>query len=210
MDIQAGVTESPSRKLMSTPKQATKSTNRKRICLCVTAVTLALGLLLLILGLTVFKAKHPTITVNSVALEDLDFAIDITLLRVLLNVTLDVSVSVKNPNRVGFKYHDSTAILRHRGNDVGSVPVPAGRIGSDTRKTMNLTLTLMADRLMADRSLYSDVLSGTVPFETYIRISGKVRLIVSIHVVSEATCDFDINLLNRTLSNMNCHYKTKL
>lgn len=195
---------------MGSPKQGTRSTRCRCICLSVTAVILALGLLFLILGLTVFKAKHPVTTVNSVTLQDLDFSFDITRLRVFLNVTLDANVSIKNPNRVGFKYRDSTAILRHRGNDVGSVPVPAGRIGSKSTKSMNLTLTIMADRLMSDASVYSDAVSGTLPFQTYVRISGKVRIVVSIHVVSKATCDFDINLVNQTLSNMNCHYKTKL
>ncbi|KAL8516963.1 hypothetical protein ACS0TY_015273 [Phlomoides rotata] len=203
-------TESSSRKLTSSPKQGIRSRRCKCICLSVTAVILALGLLFLTLGLTVFKAKHPVIAVNSVALDDLNFAFDFTRLRVLLNVTLDVNISVKNPNRVGFKYRNSSAVLRYRGNEVGSVPVPAGRIGSDSTKPMNLTLTLMADRLISDASLYSDVLSGTIPFQTYVRISGHVRLLVSIHVVSQATCDFDINVLNRSLSNMNCRYKTKL
>lgn len=173
-------------------------------------MVLGLGLLFLILGLTVFKAKRPVITINSVSLENLDMAVDIARLRVLVNVTLDAGVSVHNPNRVGFKYTNSTAVLRHRGNEVGEAPVPAGRIGPRDTRSLNLTLSLMADRLLSDSALYSDVISGTLPFQTYIRISGKVRILFNIHVVTYATCDVDIDLANRTLSNLKCHYKTKL
>ncbi|KAL8464489.1 hypothetical protein ACS0TY_034135 [Phlomoides rotata] len=52
----------------------------------------------------------------------------------------------------GFKYRNSSAVLRHRGNEGGSVQDPAGRIESDSTKPMNLTLTLMADRLISDAS----------------------------------------------------------
>ncbi|KAI3473067.1 hypothetical protein Pfo_030359, partial [Paulownia fortunei] len=180
------------------------------ICLWVTAVILGLGLLFLILGLTVFKAKRPVTTVNSVSLDDLDFSVDIARLRVLLNVTLGVGISVNNPNRVGFKYTNSTAFLRYRGNDVGEVPVPSGKIGARDTRSLNLTLTLMADRLLSNSALYSDVISGTLPFQTYIRIAGKVRILFNIHVVTYTTCDLEINLANRTLSNQKCHYKTKL
>ncbi|KAI3472958.1 hypothetical protein Pfo_030039 [Paulownia fortunei] len=213
MDVQE---ESSSRstkqedKLMGSPKHRRTNTRRRCICLWVTAVILGLGLLFLILGLTVFKAKRPVTTVNSVSLDDLDFSVDIARLRVLLNVTLGVGISVNNPNRVGFKYTNSTAFLRYRGNDVGEVPVPSGKIGARDTRSLNLTLTLMADRLLSNSALYSDVISGTLPFQTYIRIAGKVRILFNIHVVTYTTCDLEINLANRTLSNQKCHYKTKL
>ncbi|KAL0375498.1 UNVERIFIED_CONTAM: hypothetical protein Sradi_3465500 [Sesamum radiatum] len=214
MDVEAESSSRPPKqedKLMPSPKHrataAATTTRRRCICLWVTAVILGLGLLLLILGLTVFKAKRPLTTVNSVALDDLDFSVDITRLRVLLNVTLEVGISLTNPNRVGFKYSPWLQVQR---NDVGEVPVPAGKIGARDTRSLNLTLTLMADRLLSNSALYSDVISGTLPFQTYIRIAGKVRILFSIHVVTYTTCDLEINVANRTLSDQKCHYKTKL
>ncbi|KAG8365115.1 hypothetical protein BUALT_Bualt18G0070800 [Buddleja alternifolia] len=150
---------------------------RRSICLCAastTAVAVALCLLLLILGVTVFKAKHPITTVNSIAIADLDFAGDAANLRLHLNVILNTSVTVTNPNRVGFTYTNSTAVLKYRGNDVGEVPIPAGTIAARGARDMNLKLTLMADRLLSNSDFYSDVVSGTLPLQTYIRMSGKV------------------------------------
>ncbi|KAK4439748.1 hypothetical protein Salat_0309700 [Sesamum alatum] len=171
----------------------------------VAAVVVGLGLLFLILGLTVFKPKHPVTTVNSISIADHDFSVDILKRRVLLNFTLDVQVTVENPNGVGFKYTSTTAVLRYRGNDVGDVPIPAGEIGARDARTLNLTLALMADRLLADSDFYSNATSGKLHFQTFIRVSGKVRIVFNIHVVAYSTCDLDIHLPTATISNKTCH-----
>lgn len=189
---------------------------RKRRCLCVamtSAVVLIVGvfLLFLILGLTVFKPKRPTTHVDSISLDDLEISLDMARLRARFNATLDMSISVKNPNRVGFTYTNSTAFLRYRGSDVGEVPVPGGRIGARQTLQLNLTLTLMADRLLSNTALYSDAFSGgMLGFQTYIRVAGKVRIVFNFGVVTYTTCDLQIDLANRSLSNQNCRYKTKI
>lgn len=184
---------------------------RRNICLAVIAVVLAIVILLVVLGFTVFKAKHPINTVNSIAVKDLKFSLDIMRLRVNLNVSLDVNLSIKNPNKVGFKYTNSSALLKYRGEVVGDVPVPAGEISAGETLPMNMTLTVLADRLLSNSDVYSDVMSGTLPFSTFTRMSGKVHiLIVKIHLVSYTTCDFNISVGNRSVTDQTCHYKTKL
>ncbi|KAL2229593.1 uncharacterized protein LOC105161611 [Sesamum indicum] len=197
---------------MWSPSPRLPGGRKNRICLWATfLVMIIFGLLFLILGLTVFKVKRPMMTVHSVALQDLDFSLDIARVRLVFNLTLDVGISIKNPNMVGFKYTNSTAFLRYRGNDVGQVPITAGKIGARHTRSFNFTLSLMADRLLANSTFYSDVSSGTVPFQNYIRVAGKVRILFfSIHVVSYTTCDLDIHPAYRNLSQPKCHYKTKL
>ncbi|CAI9774743.1 unnamed protein product [Fraxinus pennsylvanica] len=187
-----------------------KKRRRKIICLVVISVILALALIFTILGLTVFKAKRPVITVNSAVLSDLHFSFDMARLRVFLNVTVDTSVAVKNPNRVGFEYINSTALLKYRGDVVGEVPVPAGKIGARDSKIMNVTLTLMLDRVLSNSNLYSDIMSGTLPLQTYARIAGKVRMLFNIHVVSYFSCDLEVSISSRNITKLQCHYKTKL
>ncbi|KAJ8550784.1 hypothetical protein K7X08_000154 [Anisodus acutangulus] len=159
-------------------KQSNKSTGmvppkkrRARNCcfICV-AVVLLLGLLFLILGLTVFKAKKPVTTVNSVSLRDLDISFDFARFQVHLNVTLEADLSVRNPNRVGFKYDSTSAILQYKGQTVGDAPVPAGEIGSRETRPMNITLTVMADRLLSTSGLFSDVRSAMILALTLFRI----------------------------------------
>ncbi|KAL6529161.1 hypothetical protein OROGR_014784 [Orobanche gracilis] len=202
----------PEDRLMMTSASPNSKRSRRKSCIClsVIALILALGFLFLILGLTVLKVKRPRTTVDFVSLQDLDFSLDIARLRVRLNVTLDLGISLTNPNRVGFKYTNSTAFLRYRAADVGEVPISAGKIGARDTHPLNLTLTLMADRLLFNSALYTDVVSGTLPFQTYVRIPGKVRLLFNIHVITYTTCDLEISLANRTVSNQKCHYKAKL
>ncbi|XP_059669827.1 uncharacterized protein LOC132315086 [Cornus florida] len=195
----------------SSPKRMSR---RRKICLLVTfGVILAVVLLIVILALTVFKPKDPVITVNPVSLENLDFSLDaLNGRRVYLNVTVDVSLSVKNPNKVGFNYRNSSASLKYMGELVGEVPIPAGKISADKTKPMNVSVTVLADRLLTNSNAYSDVLSGTLPLSASTRISGKVRILnfIKIGVVAYATCDFTINVMTITVADQTCDYKTKL
>ncbi|KAL2319447.1 hypothetical protein Fmac_028416 [Flemingia macrophylla] len=115
-----------------------------------------------------------------------------------------------NPNKVGFKYSSSMAFLKYRGEVIGEVPFPDGKISSSETKQYNLNLTLLADRLFFNSQLYSDVISGTLPLNTFVRISVKVSIIgIKIHVVSSTSCDVAVQLSSKTI-NQNCHSKRKL
>jgi len=186
---------------------------RRNVCLGVTAaVIILLILLMVVLGFTVFKAKHPVTTMNSITLQNLRVGFNIAKLSVTVNVTVDVDLAVYNPNKVGFKYSNSSALLNYRGEQVGQVPITASRISAGETKPMNVTLTLMADRLLSNSKLYSDAISGTLPFNTFTRLSGKVIIlnIFKVHVVSSTSCDFLVFVSNRSIGAQTCTYKTKL
>ncbi|KAL2457871.1 Late [Abeliophyllum distichum] len=194
----------------TTDQQPHEHRGRRIICMVVIPLILALVLLFTILALTVFKAKQPLTNVNSIALGNLDFSVDVARLKVYLNVTLHTIVTVKNPNKVGLKYSNSTVFLKYRSDVVGEAPIPAGKIGAGDTQTMNITLTLMADRLLSSSNLYSDLVSGTLPLQTYMRISGTIHILFNIHVVTYTTCNLDIDLSNSDLVNQKCHYTAKL
>ncbi|KAL0406967.1 UNVERIFIED_CONTAM: hypothetical protein Slati_4010600 [Sesamum latifolium] len=194
------------------PPPASAAMSKKSLCIClwVAVATVVLGsLILLLLGLTVFKPKHPITTVDSIGVSDLHFSIDVAELRVHLNVTLDAHVTVKNPNRVDFKYTNSSAVLIYRGKEVGDADIPAGEIGGGGARSLSLKLTLMADRLLSDSDFYSDVISGTLPLQSNVKLPGKLRLLIDISVVAYASCDLQIHLASRSLD-QKCHYKAKL
>ncbi|KAI3759975.1 hypothetical protein L1987_50362 [Smallanthus sonchifolius] len=185
------------------------SKRRTYICFSITLTVLAVALIILILALTIFKSKKPITTVNSVAVRDVNATVNLLPPRVSINITLDVTISVKNPNKVGMTYRKSSAALRFKGHDIGSIPIPAGKIGSGDTKQMNLTLTVFADRLLTDVDVYGDVISGNFPLSTYTKISGKIRILnlFNIHVSSISTCNLKIDILNRKIVNQSCHYK---
>ncbi|KVH94934.1 uncharacterized protein LOC112517687 [Cynara cardunculus var. scolymus] len=192
----------------------TSPAKRRRRCICFSvALTLlaVVALLILVLALTVFKSKKPVTTVNSVALIDVNASVTLLPLRVSLNISLDINISVRNPNKVSIKYRNSSAALRYKGQDVGNVPIPAGKIGSDGTKQLNLTLTIFADRLLKDLDIYRDVISGNFRVSIYSRISGTVRIVnlFNIHVVSTSTCDLNIDILKKRIVDERCDYKKK-
>ncbi|KAL8046322.1 hypothetical protein ABFX02_08G170400 [Erythranthe guttata] len=182
---------------------------RTTICLSVAAVIVAVAVIFLILGVTVFKAKDPITTVDSVALKDLDFSVDVRKPTVHLTAVIETAVTVTNPNVVGFKYANSSALLTYRGKEVGQAPIPAGEIGGGAARGMNMTLTLMADRLVGDSHFFTDVVAGTLALRTDVRLPGKVQMLVGVPAVAYAACDLEIHLASRGVK-QTCHYKTKL
>ncbi|KAM6565240.1 hypothetical protein CsatA_024368 [Cannabis sativa] len=171
-------------------------------------------IILLILSLTVFKAKDPTTTINNFHVSNLTYFLDIQRLRVDLNLTLAVDLSVRNKNKVSFKYHNCTAALNYRGHLVGVINIPAGNIPSDDTKRLDITLTIMADHLLLDDSqdLFSDVVAGVVPMNTYLKMSGKVKIfgIFKIHVRATSSCNFNVNISSTSITDQTCNNKAKL
>ncbi|KAI3437458.1 LEA_2 domain-containing protein [Psidium guajava] len=184
----------------------------RNICISLVVIFVLIVVLIVILAFTVFKAKHPVTTVNSVKLKNLQASLGIAPIGLKLNVTLDVDLSVKNPNKAGFKYGNSTALLNYRGEQVGEVAIPAGKISADQTKQMNVTLTVLANRFLSNPQVITDYLSGVLPLSTYTKMSGKVTImgLFKFRVVSTTTCDLSLFVSNRTVGNQQCKYKTKL
>ena len=189
-----------------------KRRRRQRQLLVVLAVVIGIILLLIILSTTVFKPRRPIITVNSVNLGDTDISFDALRMNVHLNMSLKATISVKNPNKVGFKYSPSSAFLDYRGQVVGQAPIPAGKISAGQTLPLNLTVIVMADRLLSNsQTLISDLLAGTLPLSTNTRISGKVTVVfVKVHVVSYSSCNLNISVSSRSITDSDCTYNTHL
>ncbi|KAM7265530.1 hypothetical protein ACFE04_003213 [Oxalis oulophora] len=193
----------------ATPNQDSqnmKDQKRKKIIITtavVVSVVLVIFVIILILALTVFKAKDPKMTVNSVSLDSLSVSTD--KLKVLLNVTLGVNLVIKNPNKVGFTYSNSTSYLNYRGQNVGQAPIPGGKISSDGTENVNFKLSIMADRLATNMSTYQDVLNGVLPLNMVSDVKGKVKImnLFKISVESASSCDFNIFIQNSTISRSN-------
>ncbi|XP_042503518.1 late embryogenesis abundant protein At1g64065-like [Macadamia integrifolia] len=190
-----------------------KKRNAWVICLSVFLGSfLFVFLLLLILGLTVFKAKDPTTTVNSVTVKHLESKIDRPpSTKVYLNVTLKLDMSVHNPNKASFKYRDTMAIIDYNGGVVGEAAIPAGKIPSDGTTGINSTITLMADRLLSDSKFYKDMISDRLPLTVSTTIAGKVKvLIIKKSVVAYTTCNMTLFISNQTVADSECRSKVSL
>ncbi|KAF3792896.1 hypothetical protein EJ110_NYTH10699 [Nymphaea thermarum] len=141
----------------------------------------------------------------------LDAKFNLQRLSVDLNVTLELGLSVKNPNKVSFKYHNSSSLLYYRGRLVGQADIPAGEIFAGQTIDTHSVLTILADRLLSDSNAYTDAIAGSLPMTAFTKISGTVTILrmFKIHLVSYTDCELSIDVRNRTVEKSDCKYKTK-
>lgn len=194
-------------------KEGSGSKGRMTTCLVVTlCAVIAVLLVLVLLAFTVFKPHQPISTVDSIKVEDMNLGMDIFSMSLTVNVTLDVDVSVNNRNKFGFEYHNSSAQLNYRGTLIGEGPIPNGEILGDEIKGINLTLTIMADRLASNSGVTKDIASGSMPLNTLVRMFGIVKVLgfIKFNVASTSSCDFNLNIANRTIEDNKCTSTTKL
>ncbi|KAI0531360.1 hypothetical protein KFK09_000913 [Dendrobium nobile] len=187
--------------------------SRRRRCILISlAIFLFIVLLFVILGVTVFRVREATTTVNSVKLGGFKAGFNLPNLGVDLNVTLDLDLTAHNPNHASFRYGESSAELFYKGSQVGEAAIPPGQINAGGSERMNVSVTIFAGRLIGDSALYNDVLSGSLVFQTTTRIPGRVSVlgIFKHHIVTYSSCDVTVNVSSRTADNSNCRYRAKL
>lgn len=80
-------------------KYAQRHKKKRKICMLILCAYMLLSITYTILNFTVFRPKPPTITLDSVTLEDLAVSVDTARFKVILNITMNGNISIKNPNR---------------------------------------------------------------------------------------------------------------
>ncbi|OAY77458.1 uncharacterized protein LOC109717411 [Ananas comosus] len=148
-------------------------------CSCCGATTVVLGVVLLVLFLTVFKVKDPTLTMNSLTIDS--FNLDLSSPPhnpVSANVTLTADISIKNPNAASFRFGSSATEFYYEGATVGVAYAPAGRVGADRTVRMNVTVDVLADQLASRPDAGSTILSGgDLNLTTHTDIAGRVSVL---------------------------------
>ncbi|KAK2406956.1 late embryogenesis abundant protein [Trifolium repens] len=193
----------------------TKNRRRKfKLCGCVTAILLLLlVIVIVILVFTVFKVKDPKVTTNEVQLTNFDVnAGNLLAGQIKINMTMVVNMSIKNSNRASFRLGNSTTTVYYRGISVADAQIPPG-IVIKARKTsgLNVTVDVMADRLVSSPNLLGDVANGEMIMSTYSVIPGRVKMLfIKKHVEVKMNCTMTINISKRGIEDLNCKHKVKL
>lgn len=162
----------------------------------VVSVVLIVG----ILSLTLYRGRDPITMLNGVVLRDLHISQDMP------KLTVDLNLSVKNPNKYAFSPTESTAFLLYRGVRVGEAVIEIGKIPPGATKSMIVTLTILAERMQGNPAIHMDVAGGMVPFNTITKISGKVKVFRMFGVTVDSTglCRFDVDVKSKTLVDAKC------
>ncbi|XP_068652872.1 late embryogenesis abundant protein At1g64065-like [Aristolochia californica] len=177
-------------------------------CSCCVSTILLLAILVLVLAFTVFKVKDPQIKMNSVYFDRLSLDTSSG-----LNLAVTADISVKNPNAASFKFGNSSTLLSYRGETVGEAKSPAGKARARRTLRMNVTVDLQADRLIENSGqLVRDLISGTLPVNTYTKVGGRVNLfnVFKRHVDIVLNCSITVSISTSSIQDQRCERSVKL
>ncbi|KAJ7264558.1 hypothetical protein O6H91_01G038600 [Diphasiastrum complanatum] len=190
------------------------SHGRRRKCvkccaLCCTT-TLVVFIVMLIIGLVLFKRKDPRFTVNAVNLQNI--TTNGLIPPVITSVILSLNVSVKNPNRVSFKYSNTSVFAMYHGVLLAEAPVPAGKIGAQKTERVLTNVTIYTSKISSSPYLPFDIASDVFPVNTSTRLAGRIKIfgIFKKHLVATSFCDITVSLKNQSLENYSCQNNVKL
>lgn len=158
---------------------------RRRRCLifccgCCATITVLLGILILILSLTVFKIKDPSLTMNDIDITDFDTGLRTNNNSISANMTLNANIAIKNPNIASFKFKNSTTEFYYEGQTVGVAYVPSGEVGAYKTTHMNVTLDVLTDKAMEAATpinITGLFLGEDLNFTSYTDIAGRVNVL---------------------------------
>ncbi|KAG6480356.1 uncharacterized protein LOC122019612 [Zingiber officinale] len=192
---------------------------RRRRCLicggCCGVFLVVLAVVIVVLALTVFRVKDPEITVNGVTVQRVAVGgLSFAALQpsFSLNLTLLVDLSVKNPNAASVRFGPSTTAVYFHGRDLGVARGPPGNSRAHRTFRMNVTVDIMAERVVGDAQLLQEVLGGVIPVTTSTRLGGRVKLlgVIRRHVEVTMNCSLTIELANQSLRQQDCDREVRL
>lgn len=185
-----------------------KKRSRKVYCLwcCVLLVVIIvlLVVIIVILIFTVFKVKTPTIHVTTTTLQNVRVASPMS-----IEAQINITAYVYNPNVVGLRHGNTTALFFYRGEQISEVPVAAGRINPKKNETIFLPLALSLSSKQYG-NLTRDINNHEIPLFSQINVKGKITFgaikIKGVHISS--SCNINYFISNKTES-FNCQFKIK-
>ncbi|KAF7826109.1 late embryogenesis abundant protein [Senna tora] len=184
---------------------------RLKCCGCVTIFLLLLIILIIILIFTVFKVKDPKIKMNGIEVTNLDLNVN-SRLQIRANMSLVADMSIKNPNAASFKFGNTTTTIYYHDTAVAEVRGPPGRAKARGTARMNVTVDVMADRLVGSSDFLREVSGGSLMMNSYSVVPGRVNVmnIVKKHVVVKMNCTITIDISTKSIKDMICKHKVKI
>lgn len=124
--------------------------------LCFAAAVAVAGLVVLILSLTLLSVKNPALSMTSLSID----RIDVGLLPLSVNFTLEAGIAIRNPNLASFRFGNSTTDFYYGGEQVGVAYAAAGRVRARRSATVAVRVDVLVDRVATRLDLAAVVLSG--------------------------------------------------
>ncbi|KAI3412675.1 uncharacterized protein J3R85_017012 [Psidium guajava] len=181
-----------------------------KICCFGSAVFLAiLAIVIVTLSLTIFKPKQPEITVQPIAVENVQ--LNVTANNVTLDVALSMVVTIDNPNYGGFQYRSTIGYVTYHGSTVAEVPLKHNKIPPRAKVNITTSTDLIAIKLISNPTLWEDVASGYLNFTSTATLPGKVSMakIFKFHATAYSTCYILFHIQSQAMDTK-CYSRIKL
>ncbi|XP_049377013.1 uncharacterized protein LOC125841874 [Solanum stenotomum] len=195
--------------------ELSKKQRRRRRCIkccgCCGITTIIIGIVILILALTIFKVKDPTIRMNSIRFEGLSSLTSSSNLQTNMNITVSADMSIKNPNAVSFKFKPATASLIYSDRIIAEAMLPRGSARARRTFSMNVKVMVMVEKLIVIPRLTSDLIAGELPVSMSTNINGKVNLgVIKKSVDIRMNCNMVVDLQRQDVKDIDCERKVSL
>lgn len=200
------------------PPPHSKQRQRRKATIICLATTLFLILLVALVGfilsVTVLRLRQPRTQLVSASLEGVAPKLSFPVMKVELNVTLNLTLLIHNQNHASFKCGLGRSVLLYQGKEVGEAELNPGLIPAKGTATMCSNLILEVGRF-ADSglaSIFRDVMAGQIAMASKTRIPGRVNLlgIFKKHVVTSSDCQFVVGFPDLNIKSQDCKYHNKL
>ncbi|XP_022775873.1 uncharacterized protein LOC111317722 [Durio zibethinus] len=183
-----------------------------KICCGVTAIFLVIiAIVVTTLAFTLFKPKHPEITVYPQGLENIAFGLGGFFNATSVNATVGLILSINNRNYGSFKFKNTTAFVDYRGDVVAEVTIEQSLVPAHGKVNISASADIMVDRLITNTTFLADVLAGSVNFTMDTTVHGKVTVfkVLKFHASVPNRCDISIFILSQSFEST-CRTKLKL
>lgn len=174
---------------------------------------LLLFLIILILALSVFKARAVHVHLLSASLGGVSPRISsFPIFNVVLNLTLNLTLLVDNPNYASFRHGPGKSLLLYQGNQMGEANIDPGLIPSMGDVTIPCRLTVEGNELSSNlKSLLNDILAGQLVMETRTTIPGRITFlgIFKKHAVANSACKFTFVFPDAKIQRRECKNKAE-
>lgn len=191
------------------------STKKRRRCLkccgCATAGLGILGVTILILMLTVFKVKDPKVKVDNVTIKGLESATAFNLVP-NTNLTIEIELSIKNPNAAAFKFKNVTTDIYYDNVLIGEAYNPKGTAKANKTFRVKITMDVMLQTFLRIPRFLGDLAARELPVSTRSNIKGKVEIIKIIDkkVGVKLNCSMTVNLAGQDYKDLDCKRSVSL
>ena len=176
-----------------------------KCCGCTMVIFGIVGITMLVLMLTVFKAKDPKMNLNYVTIKGLETANLFSLLP-STNLTVEADISIKNPNAAAFKFKNAVTGIYYENVLIAEAKTPKGTAKANRTFRLTITVDVMLQTLLRVPRFLGDLTAGEMPVSTRSSIRGKVEIIKIIkkNVGVKMDCSLTVILASENYKDLNC------